>query len=470
MTNEYLFEWMKKGSKVIVSEDYMSADLFLCPPPGRERYNLDMILQMLREKRVFSGILEDKILGILKHKAYYTRITVAEGTPAVDGRDGSYEYFFDTKTEKKPKILPDGSVDYRTMAHIPTVSEGSIIARYTPAEKGKEGKNLSGKTIPARAGKELLELKGQGFVISEDKQIYTALLSGKIVMENGRISIQNFLEVKEDVDLLTGDIHFDGDVLIHGNVNGGRKVYAGGNLTIEGHIEACELSAGGDVVLTRGMQGGGRGIVSSGGSVSGRFFEQAEITAKGNVSANSILNCNIKAGGNIEIAGRQGAIIGGRVSAQGFIQASTVGNMSEVQTELAAGDKDDLLCDLRRLEQEYEKLQEQMKKTRYALQHILERKNALKDKETPLDIRMQILQVTRLKVVLDNRLNIVSREKEEAAGRVAAAGEAKITIRQTIYSGTRIYIDGAFYQVKETLKRVTLRKQDGIVKVYRIGD
>lgn len=466
MTRERLFEWMEKGSKVIVSEDRMSADLLLCPPPVGGEYSLDMVLQMLAGKRIAGGILKEKILGMLQRKAYFTRITVASGTPAVDGKDGSFEYFFDTEVNNKPKILPDGSADYRTMAHIPTVSAGSVIARYIPAGKGEEGKDLYGNVLPARQGRELPELKGKGFSVSGDRQAYTASISGKIIMENGKITIQDFLEVKEDVDLLTGDIHFDGDILIHGNVNGGRKVDAGGSLVVEGHVESCELSAGGDIILAHGMQGGGKGIISSKGSVSGRFFEQAEITAGGNVSANSILNCNVKAGGDIEIAGRQGAIVGGRVFAGRSIQASTVGNVSEVQTELAVGDGEGLAKRLRQLDQEYGKLKEQMDRTKYVLQRILERRDASKEKEPPLDIRMQMIQVTRLKIMLDSKMNAINQEKEDIMVELAMMEEARITIRQSAYPGTRVYMDGAFYQVKEVLNKITLRKKEDGIKIY----
>lgn len=466
MTSTQLFEWLEKGSKVMVSEDRMSAELFLCPPPGKEKYDVDMVRRILASRQITTGISEETITEMLEQKEYYTKVVVASGTPAQDGRDGSFEYFFDTETEKKPKILPDGSVDYRTMAHIPTVSAGSVIARYTPAGEGKDGVDLYGNVLAARKGKELPELKGRGFSVSEDRRTYTAEVSGKIVMENRRITIQNFLEVKDDVDVLTGDICFDGDILVHGNVNGGRRVQAGGNLTVEGHVESCELSAGGDIVLTHGMQGGGRGIVSCKGSVSGKFFEQTEITAGKNVSANSILNCSVKAGGDIEVSGRQGAIIGGSVFAGHSIQASTVGNISEVQTELTAGDSGELERQLKQLEQEYEKLQEQMDKTGFVLRRIMERKEAEKGPEPSLEIRMQVIQITRLKITLDSKINTNSQERKNILEKLTMAEDARITIRQSAYPGTRICMNGAYYQVKEVISSLTFRKREDGIRLY----
>ncbi|MDE7300236.1 MAG: FapA family protein, partial [Lachnospiraceae bacterium] len=358
-----LAEWIDNGSRLLVSDDLMQAELYLCPPPAKQEYTLELLQDYLSSKRLRNGVKDELLSGILRKKQYYTKVRVAVGTPVKDGEDGSYQFLFDTETNKTPKVLPDGSVDYRTLTNIPTVKEGAIIARYHPATEGTAGMNLYGSVIPARNGRELPELKGKGFCVSEDRRTYMATISGKIEMENGRINIKNFLEVKEDVDTLTGDIEFDGDVLIHGNVSGGRRVRAGGNLTIEGCVEACELYAGKDIVLARGMQGGGRGVAECKGSVSGKFFEQMKIVAGKNVSANSILNCRVEAGVDIEVAGRHGAILGGSVFAGHWIQATTVGNIAEVQTELTAGDSDELNGQMQRLEAECRQLEEQMHKT-----------------------------------------------------------------------------------------------------------
>lgn len=461
MTSTKLYEWLGNGSKVIVSNDRMKAELYLCPPPENETYSVDMICHFLEANQIKNGISERAIEGLLQRKEYSSRVLVASGTPAQDGKDGRYEYFFETETNKKPKLMPDGSVDYRTMAGIPTVSEGSEIAHYYPADEGADGIDLYGNVVRAKKGKDSPQLKGKGFTVSEDKQSYIALMSGKIVMENGRISVQNFLEIKEDIDALTGDISFDGDVLIHGNVNGGRRVQAGGNLTIEGHVESCELTAGGDIMLTHGMQGGGRGVISCKGSVSGKFFEQVEITAGGNVSANSILSCNVRAGGDIEVAGRHGAIIGGRVLSGHFIQAATVGNASEVQTELVAGESGELEEKIRRLELESEDLQRQMDKTKMILQRL-----TMQKEPASLEVRMQAMQLTRLKITLDSKLKINSQERKELLEKLALAEEAKIVVHRNVNRGTTITMNGESFLVKDMIYKATFRKTEEGIKYY----
>lgn len=463
MTNAKMIEWIEQGSKVLISEDRMKAELYLCPPPENEDYDLDTIIQILAKNGIKAGIREEQIKQMLSEGLYYKKIPVAAGKPAADGADGHFDFLFDTETNKKPKILPDGSVDYRTMTNIPTVKEGAIIARYTPAAEGQEGFDLSGRVLPARNGRELPEIKGKGFCTSEDKRAYMATTSGRIEMENGRISIKNFLEIKGDVDLLTGDIDFDGDVLVHGNVTGGRKVRAGGTLTVEGSVEGCELYAGKDIVLARGMQGGGRGVVSCKGSLSGKFFEQTRITAGKNVNANSVLSCTVEAGEDIVVAGRHGAILGGTVYAGRVLEVTTVGNIAEVQSELIAGKSDELEKMMQKLEQDYKELQEQMEKTKHVLMLLQSRKENASESQFSQERRMQ---VTRFKISLDSQMNENMQKRQSLLEKIGLAQEAKIIIRQTVYPGTRVRMNGVQYQFKEVLTGVTLKKKEQEIRLY----
>ncbi len=460
-----LAEWIDNGSKLLVSDDLMQAEIYLCPPPVKQEYTPDLLKAYLSSKRIQHGVKEELLSGLLAKKLYYKKVTVALGTPVKDGEDGSFQFLFDTETKKTPKVLPDGSVDYRTMANIPTVKEGAIIARYHSATVGSDGMNLYGGVIPARSGKDLPELKGKGFCVSEDRRTYMATISGKIELENGRINIKNFLEIKEDVDLLTGDIDFDGDVLIHGNVSGGRRVRAGGNLTIEGCVEACELYAGKDIVLARGMQGGGRGVAECRGSLSGKFFEQMRITAGRNVSANSILNCQVEAGVDVEVAGRHGAILGGSIFAGHWIQATTVGNIAEVQSELIAGDSDGLNSQMQQLEAEYRQLGEQMHKTKHVLELFQARKSQENDKESQFSQERR-MQVTRMKISLDSKINENVQKRQRILEKLELAEEAKISIRQSAYPGTKVRINGAKYQFREVLTGIVLKKYETDIRLF----
>ena len=463
MMNSEMLEWIENGSKVMMSENLMTAELTLCPPPENMKYDVDTIIQVLARNGVRRGVREERIKKILEDGLYSVKVVVAFGQPPEEGQEGRFEFLFDVETDKKPKILPDGSVDYRMMTNIPTVKEGAIIARYIPATQGKNGWDLTGQQIEAKRGRELPEIKGKGFCTSEDKRTYMATVSGRIEMENNRITIKNFLEIKDDVDTLTGDIDFDGDVLVHGNVVSGRKIRAGGTLTVQGSVEGCELYAGKDIVLTRGMQGGGRGIVSCKGSVSGKFFEQTKIIAGVNVNANSVLSCFVEAGEDIVVAGRHGVILGGIVYAGRTIEATTVGNVAEVQSELIAGKSDELERMLQKLEVDYRELADQLEKTRQVLSLLQVPKDPKQETRPNQERRMQ---VTRYKISLDSQMNENLQKRQKLVEKIELAREAKIIIRQCAYPGTRVRMNGVQYQFKEVLNGVTLKKKEDEIRLY----
>lgn len=65
---------------------------------------------------------------MLEGHTYNAELLVAQGKKPVDGTDGYYEYKFDTNFDGKPKLLPDGSVDYWSVHSIESVTAGQVIA------------------------------------------------------------------------------------------------------------------------------------------------------------------------------------------------------------------------------------------------------------------------------------------------------------------------------------------------------
>lgn len=81
----------------------------------------------------------------------------------MDGTDGYYEYKFDTNFDGKPKLLPDGSVDYWSVHSIESVTAGQVIAVYYPAVSGEDGMSVKGRAGACQARKRTDAVKGQRF-------------------------------------------------------------------------------------------------------------------------------------------------------------------------------------------------------------------------------------------------------------------------------------------------------------------
>lgn len=439
---------------VRISEDMLEAYINLCPPPGVEEYGEEMLRKKLAEAQVSFGIDEELLKDILQHKRYFQEFCIARGEQPEDGKDGYFKFLFEINVDLKPKVLKDGSVDYHSMDEIPVVMEGQELVHYIKPTKGKNGTSVKGTMIVAKNGKELQPLRGKGFLVSEDKTIYTANITGKVSYENNTLTITNIIVIDNDVTLATGNVTFAGDIVIKGNVTIGTVVKAAGNISVDGSVEAATLIAGKDIVLKNGMQGGGKGKVEANGSVSGKFFEQVIMNVKGSVRANAIMNCNIIAGEDVEVAGKLGVIVGGTVKAMHWIKATIIGNMAEVRTNVNAGAETNLYEALLEQENKITEITKELQKASITLERIDE---AIKAGNTAMGA--QKMPLMRAKIEKDSELTKVMNEKKEILSNMDKANECKIEVRKSIYPGVQISLNGTKQLLKAENYAVTYQKR-----------
>ena len=326
----------KNEPQVRVSHDNMQAYLYL-PDPVLETYEESDIREALQKSGVVHGIQEDKIPQIIERKMYNREVLIAQGDTPRDGVNGYYEYKFDVNFSKKPKVRPDGSVDYWSIKMVEIVTEGQEIAVYHKSIPGKDGMTVKGRPVLAKRGRDLVPLRGKGFERSEDGLSYVSQMDGKIEMNNERITILPVYEVSGDVDLSIGNIDFRGDVIIHGGICSGVSVKATGTITVDGVVEGAKIEAGKDIVLRSGVMGASRAVITTRGNISAKFFEYTRVHANGSIQADVFLNCQVSCGENIILDGKKASIVGGEVGAIQGIVVHTLGSDGEVRTQVRIG-------------------------------------------------------------------------------------------------------------------------------------
>lgn len=200
---------------------------------------------------------------MLREKQFAKEVVVAKGKEPIDGEDAHFCYYFKKEVNPKPKVLADGTVDYKNMELFEFIKKDTLVAEYFPATAGTFGYDVTGQMISPKHGKELPALRVIGVRVSEDKKKYYADIDGIIEWHEGenKLEIRNLYTVPGNVDAATGNIRFNGDVNIMGNVTSGFSVQAAGNIVIDGHCEASQIEAGGDVIIRKGCQGKGLGKI-----------------------------------------------------------------------------------------------------------------------------------------------------------------------------------------------------------------
>ena len=442
-----LLEMKAKKITVKVARDKMTATIMLHEPED-DTYSRDEIMEALQKNNITAGIEEEVIDQLLAGELYDEEVIIAKGTPPVQGKDGYFEFFFNTESRKQPLIREDGTADYSAMGRLETVEEGQIIAKYHESVQGEKGETVTGAELMPRYVREQPVLRGKSIERNDETNEYKATISGKISYNNGNIEILVVHEIDSDVDSLTGNIEFYGDIVITGNVESGVTVRSGRNITVEGTVSSAKLFAGGDIILQRGIQGGGKGKVSARGSVYADFIEYAEVTAGADINANSIIGSTVDAFGHVLLQGKRGSVSGGVTHGLRGVTVKTSGNMSEVKTILHAGFKEEDYAKTAELIREEKTLTKTVNALVEKMTLILQLKKKDPDTFTKKQ-KAALLQLNDQKEQFYKRIDEVAKAKQELSTKLSLGRTSAIIVRGDVYRGTTISIDVAKLVIME---------------------
>lgn len=326
---------LSKGTYLKVDEDEMAAWLYLTPPQDGETYKKSDLIDYLEHHGVVEGLHQSNLSAMIKKKVYNREILVANGREIQEGQDGYFEYLFSPEEYGTPKVREDGSVDYTNINALQNVKAGEKVAIYHKAVQSIDGCTVLGNVLKGKLYRDLPPMRGRG--IRREEEEYYAQNDGKIELKDGRVDIQNVHEISGDVDMIIGKVEFFGDIVIYGNVEEGVVIRAGRNIEIHGSTSLANLYAGGDIILSRGIQGGNKSKISARGNIFADFIEHTTVEAGGMVQANIIMNSNVSAKDKVIATGKKGTIIGGYVHAVKGVEAVCIGNDVELRTVVHCG-------------------------------------------------------------------------------------------------------------------------------------
>ena len=455
--------------KVQVSSNGLEATMTFKIPDGSSdvpKFTAAQLLGFLNSANVTFGIDQDMLVKLSNNPVYGRPVKVAEGTAQQQGTPGYFEYHFDTTVNRKPTIRPDGTADYMSIKTIETIQEGDVIATYHPAVQGSRGMSVRGQILEPKPVRDLPPLIGRGFDRSSDNLTYTAKITGKIEVNQGKINISPVHEVKGDVGIETGNIKFNGDVIVHGGVHDGAVIDAAGNVVIHGLIEDCDIRAGKDLFLLSGVKGNEKTIIDCKGSVTAQFVEYAIITCGGDISADYFFKSKVSCDGHIELNGNNASIIGGYVSAVQGIEVNDIGNSFGTNTNVAVGVDVELAAEYEILAKKIQAISSNVLKIKKGIEEFdkLGEERGINYKEDPR--RMQLLRVR----IRDEAVVLEETKKLNRLREVIKSGQgATIKVFRRIYPGSSISIDDHHVSILDIHERVEIEKSEEGVKLVKIG-
>lgn len=180
----------------------------------------------------------------------YRPVTIARGKAPVPGQDAHLDMFFSENIEN---IFTEvrGFVDFKNHMNIPSVKSGDVIAKKSPPVEGQAGYDVFGNMLlpdPVHdiriVGKENVEITHDDIVIAR-KEGRPRVTGNKIKY----FDINTTFIAPGNVDLLTGNIVFAGDVIVYGDVMDNMIVESLGNIYISGSVFNSTLTATGSIAV-----------------------------------------------------------------------------------------------------------------------------------------------------------------------------------------------------------------------------
>lgn len=354
---------------VSVAPDRRTATLSLQDGAGTgKRLTREAVDAAIAAANVVHGVLEDvvdKSIAAAQTGIAVDSVVFARATDPIDQPNAEVDFTFDTQPSRAVRIRDDGSADYKTQNRLVVVNEGQELCRiHPPVEEPVDGTDVTGNPIEARkAGAFGLELGDN--VTSEEtpdsKIIIRARTRGEVVYDGRSIDVRMVHLVDGDVDLSVGNLKFPGSVGVKGTVRSGFFLVSGGDVTIEGGVEAALVSSDGDLIIKQGVKGAGKAVLRSKKGIMSPFVELSTVLAVGDiVLKTAAVRCRIKCNGRITFQGDKGRVVGGSIRAREGIEAASLGSPRGVRTMISFG-QDYLVADLiEKEEREIEKIKKRI--------------------------------------------------------------------------------------------------------------
>ncbi len=452
-------EESRDGILVTVARDDMTAFIKVSKESFGS-YTRKDLLRALRRKGITQNIDARMVDDLLSGKNLDEDVIIATGKNPIDGEDGHYEFFFDTAKDKSPTILPDGSVDFQNIDWFEHVKRGQKIAYYHAPGSGEAGHTVTGRRLVPKRGKELPILKGMGFYIETDRKTYISEYDGRVEYVPGNLTVSKNLTIPS-VNQAFGNVRFEGNILISGDVSDGVLIESGGDVIVEGFVENATIKAAGDLVLKKGVNGNGTGKLSAGGRVEGKFLENVDVVANGGIDINYCLNCNISTEDKLLVHGNKGMILGGNIFAAKDIRAVNVGNEAGVRTNIRMGISDKMLKTQREIDEHLAELDGKLN-VLYKGQASLSQKYSEAERgEVELYGKIENAIYT-LRLEKDE----YSVKREQVIKHIAATSDAMLTVTGNLYDNVYIDLDGRKI-MSSRAKNVTVKKAENRVGIFQ---
>ena len=221
-------------------------------------------------------------------------------------------------------------------------------------------------------------------------------------------------------------------------------IIASGNVEVNGVVEGAKIIARGQIILKRGIQGAGKGILQAQGAIVAKFIESASVLTNSSITTESILHSNVSAKGEIHVTGRKGMIVGGHVRSAILIETQVAGSAMGGGTILEVG-MDPIIQDrMKTLEKELRQLE--IDRERAANMITMFQKKKAKG-QLSLDKVAEFQKILKEYSEMGKRLDQINPELEQIYNSMDGIKDARVKVLRDAHPGVKLVIESEVYYI-----------------------
>ncbi len=351
-------------------------------------------------------------------------------TPITPSDPYLHTTYKDAKSDQKGSNIRD-----RQQGHF--VKKNDVIAEVAYKTKGENGTDVFGNILsfvppglPGISCGSNVEVRGESKFIATKDGLPT-------VTENA-VSVEPAYIHQGNVNLSTGNINFDGPVVILGNIEYGASVSAKGDLEVKGVIEEAVIKCAGTLRAT-GIISGPKGLIKVGGDAHVSFINNAKVEVHADLFVTgNISNSKILVAKSLTITSEDSSIVGGSLYFGQVLNCKNLGK-SAGQTTTVNGGSDPFLqrkiaIRINRLSN-LESIKDEIKKSSRHLGGI----------KTASTTKRHISRRDDLKNALEHITKIIEKVEEQLAAlkaQMTSFDNTKINVKGTLSQNCKITLDG----------------------------
>ena len=242
--------------RIEVASDEMTAIVTTRQAYGGEPLTAESLTGAIRDAGVQEQFCDTVTLERIVLERSVSKVPFADGHKPKHGIDSQFTYLFETESSEGPVVDEIGNIDLYNLRDFLVVDEKTPLLQRVPATLGVDGATLTGKVLKAKNGNDAGFAKDTPGTIPdpENSNILISEIKGHPVAFHNGVRVDPTLRV-EQVDLRSGNVVFDGSLLINGDATAGVLVESTGDVIIKGVVGNATIIAGNDVIISGGVIG-----------------------------------------------------------------------------------------------------------------------------------------------------------------------------------------------------------------------